>query len=295
MFNRKIQKITINLKKTLKTLNLNFKEFKPYQLASHVMNGLTSNKGYRIQTNLAYGLKARQRLDLYVANGAYSKGLIVFVHGGAWSSGDKSAYKFIGEAFTRYNYDVAVINYHLAPENIFPSFVDDLDEALKLLEQKQEKLGISTENVALLGHSAGAFNIASLIYHPNKMQSKFKHKIKCMIGVAGPYHFDYKDDPLSKHAFDQMVPFEKVMPYYFVEKNEIKHYLFVAENDQIVKRSNSDDLCTQLRAHGNHCEVIHIPATGHITIMGSVASLFSRYFKTRKEILRVLDQSFSQG
>lgn len=293
MFNLKIQNIKRTLTEKINDLNLSLKEFRPYQLASHAMNGLTSNQGFSVQKNLAYGLKSRQRLDLYVADRTHSKGLILFVHGGAWSSGDKSAYKFIGEAFTRYGYDVAILNYHLAPEFIFPSFVDDLAEALNFLELKQSKLGISTEKIALMGHSAGAFNIASLLYHPNALHLNLKQNIKCFIGVAGPYHFDYKNDPLAKHAFDQTVPFEQVMPYYFVENNQIQHYLFVAENDQIVKHSNSEDLCKQLKAQGNHCEVIHIPATGHITIMGSVSSLFSRFFQTRKEMLGALDQSFN--
>jgi len=82
------------------------------------------------------------------------------------------------------------------------------------------------------------------------------------------------------------------MPYYFVEKNDVKHYLFLAENDQIVKDSNSFDLKNKLEEQGNHCEIHVIPKTGHISIIGSVSSLFSRFFRTRSEIVRVLDLTF---
>ena len=235
-------------------------------------------------------MKARQRLDLYVSNQTQLKPLIVFVHGGAWSHGDKTAYKFVGEAFSRFGYDVAVMNYHLAPTHKFPSYIDDLAIALNFLEQQQSRLGISTAKIALIGHSAGAFNIASLLYHPQHYSLAIKQNIKALIGIAGPYHFDYKGDPLAEDAFDQAVPYQQVMPYYFVEKNEVKHYLFLAQNDQIVKDTNSLDFKQQLIAQGNHCEIVTIPKTGHISIMGSVSSLFSRFFKTRSEIIQILDR-----
>lgn len=291
MLNNKMKWIRQTVESKFKVLHEQITAFRPYNIGSYAINGLTPKKGYQVQKNLAYGLKSRQRLDLYVSDQTVSKGLILFVHGGAWSRGDKDSYKFVGEAFARFGYDVAILNYHLAPEHIFPQYVDDLEEALHFLDEKQAKLGIDTNKIALMGHSAGAFNIASLLYHPNVYDLKVKQNIKSIIGIAGPYHFDYKGDALAEDAFDRLVPYQQVMPYYFVQQNEIKHYLLIAENDQIVRHSNTEDLCTQLLAQGNHCEVIKIPKTGHISIMGSVSSLFSRFFKTRKELIRVLEQS----
>lgn len=292
LFNNRLRPLKVKLVKQLETLKSQYKDFRLYDLGSITINGLTPKKGYSIRHNLAYGLKARQRLDLYISDRKQQKPLILFVHGGAWRHGDKSAYKFVGEAFSRFGYDVAVLNYHLAPEHKFPSYVTDLAVALNYLEQQQAKLGISTENIALMGHSAGAFNIASLLYHPQHYDLTIKQNIKALIGIAGPYHFDYKGDPLAEHAFEHDVPFDQVMPYYFVKNNSVKHYLFLAENDQIVKDKNSLDFKLQLEQQGNHCEIRVIPKTGHISIMGSVSSLFSRFFKTRSEIIEILDRTF---
>ena len=292
LFNNRLRPLKVKLVKQIETLKSQYKDFRLYDLGSITINGLTPKKGYSIRHNLAYGLKARQRLDLYISDRKQQKPLILFVHGGAWRHGDKSAYKFVGEAFSRFGYDVAVLNYHLAPEHKFPSYVTDLAVALNYLEQQQAKLGISTENIALMGHSAGAFNIASLLYHPQHYDLTIKQNIKALIGIAGPYHFDYKGDPLAEHAFEHDVPFDQVMPYYFVKNNSVKHYLFLAENDQIVKDKNSLDFKLQLEQQGNHCEIRVIPKTGHISIMGSVSSLFSRFFKTRSEIIEILDHIF---
>lgn len=292
LFKRQLKPIRIQIAKRYELFKAQYQDFRLYDLGSITINGLTPKKGYSIKHNVAYGLKARQRLDLYISNKNQKKPLIVFVHGGAWSHGDKSAYKFVGEAFSRFGYDVAVMNYHLAPNHIFPSYIDDLALALNYLQQQQGRLGISTESIALMGHSAGAFNIASLLYHPKHYQLEVKKNIKAIVGIAGPYHFDYKGDPLAEHAFDQTVPFQQVMPYYFVEKNTVKHYLFLAENDQIVKAKNSLDFKQKLLEQGNHCEIFTIPKTGHISIMGSVSSIFSRFFKTRPEIVNVLNEVF---
>ena len=142
-----------------------------------------------------------------------------------------------------------------------------------------------------MGHSAGAFNVMSALYHPHPYSLQCRSQIRAIIGLSGPYHFDYKDDPLCAEAFDQSVPYQQVMPYYFVESNQVRHYLFLAANDQVVGHSNSQDLHRILQEKGNYSQMITIPGTGHVSIMGSVSSLFSRYFQTKQQILIVLEEA----
>ena len=144
-----------------------YQEFRLYDLASYSINYLTPKDTFEKEEHLAYGLKARHRLDLYrTKNPKKQRPLIVFVHGGSWQHGNKRDYLFVGESFAREGFDVAVINYQLAPEQIFPAFVDDLAQAIHYLNQNQAKLNISTENIILMGHSAGAFNVMSVVYSP---------------------------------------------------------------------------------------------------------------------------------
>ena len=269
-----------------------YRNFRIYDFGSYALNRLTPKQGYTVQKNVPYGLKARHRLDLYRSSSPrQQRPLIVFVHGGAWMHGDKKDYSFIGEAFAKEGFDVAVINYHLAPKHIFPSYINDLSLALNYLHQSQLKLQIAAENIVLMGHSAGAFNVMSALYHPHPYQLQSRDKIRAIIGLAGPYHFDYKGDPLCADAFDQNMPYQQVMPYYFVEQNSIKHYLFTAANDNIVGHSNSSDFDAKLRERGNYSQLISVPRVGHITMIGSVSSLFSRFFATKAEIMRALDDA----
>ena len=269
-----------------------YQEFRLYDFASYSINYLTPKDTFEKEEHLAYGLKARNRLDLYrTKNPKKQKPLIVFVHGGSWQHGNKRDYLFIGETFAREGYDVAVINYHLAPEHIFPAFIDDLAQAIHYLTQNQNKLNISTDNMILMGHSAGAFNVMSVVYSAQSQNFKYKDQIKAIVGLAGPYHFDYVGDPLSEHAFDHKISYQQVMPYYFIEPNQIKHYLLVAEQDQLVERKNTLDLDIALRQKGNHSHIAVIPKTGHITIVATLASLMSHYFKTKRTILHFLEEA----
>ena len=291
MFN-KLQPFVQRLNRSVEYARLLYREFRIYDVGSYALNRLTPRKGYSVQENVAYGLRARHRLDLFrTQTPREHRPLIVFVHGGAWMHGDKKDYRFIGEAFAKEGFDVAVINYHLAPEHIFPASIDDLSLALNYLNVHQLKYQISTEKVVLMGHSAGAFNVMSALYHPKPYEIQCRNQITAIIGLAGPYHFDYKGDPICADAFDQNRPYQEVMPYYFVESNTVKHYLLVAENDDVVGLSNAVDLDRRLKEKGNYSQLWTVPRIGHISMIGSVSSLFSRYFTTKQKIMQALEDA----
>ena len=291
MFN-KLQPFVQRLNRSVEYARLLYREFRIYDVGSYALNRLTPRKGYSVQENVAYGLRARHRLELFrTQTPREHRPLIVFVHGGAWMHGDKKDYRFIGEAFAKEGFDVAVINYHLAPEHIFPASIDDLSLALNYLNVHQLKYQISTEKVVLMGHSAGAFNVMSALYHPKPYEIQCRSQITAIIGLAGPYHFDYKGDPICADAFDQNRPYQEVMPYYFVESNTVKHYLLVAENDDVVGLSNAVDLDRRLKEKGNYSQLWTVPRIGHISMIGSVSSLFSRYFTTKQKIMQALEDA----
>jgi len=291
MFN-KLQPFVQRLNRSVEYARLLYRDFRIYDVGSYALNRLTPRKGYSVQENVAYGLRARHRLDLFrTQTPREHRPLIVFVHGGAWMHGDKKDYRFIGEAFAKEGFDVAVINYHLAPEHIFPASIDDLSLALNYLNVHQLKYQISTEKVVLMGHSAGAFNVMSALYHPKPYEIQCRNQITAIIGLAGPYHFDYKGDPICADAFDQNRPYQEVMPYYFVESNTVKHYLLVAENDDVVGLSNAVDLDRRLKEKGNYSQLWTVPRIGHISMIGSVSSLFSRYFTTKQKIMQALEDA----
>ncbi len=284
--------ILTQLQASLSTLKAKLPEINIYGFGSYALNRLTPKKSFSCMTNVAYGLKARQRLDLYYATvQRVDRALLVFVHGGAWQTGDKKDYLFLAESFCREGFDVAIINYQLAPEHLFPEYVHDLALAVNFLHDLQQKLNICTNKIVLMGHSAGAFNVMSLLYHPQPIVLNCMPNIRAVLGLAGPYHFNYVRDRLAQDAFDCTIAYQQVMPNYFVRSNRIKHYLLVAENDTTVGAYNSTDMQHALLKQGNHSEIAVIPRVGHIAIVASLSIFMSRYFATKRMVMSLMNEA----
>ncbi len=87
--------------------------------------------------------------------------LVVFVHGGAWSKGDKNQAAGLAPFFNRQGYALASVNYRLAPRVNVAAQVADVCAGVLYLRAHASSLGVDAERVALVGHSAGA-NLAAL-------------------------------------------------------------------------------------------------------------------------------------
>ncbi len=136
-------------------------------------------------TNVAYGSDAAQKMDIYLPAGRNvdSTKVIIMVHGGAWSAGDKNDFiSYVPVLQQRLpGYAVVNINYRLASgtANPFPAQENDIKAALEFIIQKGSEYQISQKFV-LLGASAGAH--MSLL-QANKYATP---KIKAVVDLFGP-------------------------------------------------------------------------------------------------------------
>lgn len=122
---------------------------------------------YDCQTffDLSYGTHERQTVDLFIPEGASGDlGMVLFIHGGAWISGDKSAYKGGMEyGATSLGIATASVNYRYLSEDVdLLDIVDDIDAALAAVKAKGAEVGVNINRVLLTGDSAGGH--LSLLY-----------------------------------------------------------------------------------------------------------------------------------
>ena len=132
-----------------------------------VLNAITSKSGYSVQHGLRYAEGDRGTFDLYVPDGATAKTpLVIFIYGGAWDSGDKGIYGFVGQSLASEGIAVAIPDYRVYPEVKFPGFVEDGAKAVSAIETLSRRgtgaLPGGERAVFMMGHSAGA-QIASLL------------------------------------------------------------------------------------------------------------------------------------
>ena len=112
---------------------------------------------------LAFGADARQALDYWpAATGAKAPPLIVFVHGGAWSMGDKSngTGRWKPAHFTAAGYAFASLDYRLVPQVKVEDEAADVAHGVRWLRDHAVELGFDPARVVLMGHSAGAHLVA---------------------------------------------------------------------------------------------------------------------------------------
>jgi len=96
------------------------------------------------------------KMDFYPSQKAGKHPCIVVIHGGSWKSGDNKQLPELNSVLAHEGYQVAAINYRLAPKYQSPYPVEDAKEAIKYLKQHAGELNIDSSRLVLLGRSAGA-------------------------------------------------------------------------------------------------------------------------------------------
>lgn len=108
----------------------------------------------------------KHKLDLYLPPGRKDFPVLVFVHGGGWTHGDKKfwfdIYGKFGLAFAKKGIGVAVINYRLIPKTTHEQQVRDVAKAISWVSRNIGKYGGNSGQLFLAGHSAGG-HLVSLI------------------------------------------------------------------------------------------------------------------------------------
>jgi len=139
------------------------------------------------EQELRYGPDKRQIMDLWRPREERRPApVIVFVHGGWWTQGDKDEYG-IGqkvEAFSRLGYVFVSINYRMVPDVALEDEPRDVSSAIRYLRQHARELGIDPERFALMGHSAGAQLSALVSTDPRYLGSDLS-AIKAVILLDG--------------------------------------------------------------------------------------------------------------
>ncbi|WP_236672202.1 alpha/beta hydrolase [Croceicoccus sp. YJ47] len=115
---------------------------------------------------IRYGSDALQTLDFFpgAGSGTAPRPLIVFVHGGAWVSGDKADSTGTAKIrhYTQAGYNFATINYRLLPDVDIRDQAQDVADAVAMLRDRADTLHIDPSRVVLMGHSAGG-HLAALV------------------------------------------------------------------------------------------------------------------------------------
>jgi acetyl esterase/lipase len=135
--------------------------------------------------NETYGTNLNQNYDIYLpANRTTSTPVIVTLHGGLWSIGDKDEMRDFVISAQAKNADFAIINtnYSLPTvgANQFPKQLDDIDALLASVASRSTEFQIS-QSYYFMGVSAGG-NLALMYAYTRNANNS----VKAVVNVSGP-------------------------------------------------------------------------------------------------------------
>ena len=148
-----------------------------------------------IYKDIAYGDKTANKFDLYVPKGDSKEnyGLVVYLHAGGFTTGDKSDDTAMLEWLCSKGYVAAGINYTLRTDENGASVYSqsmEIKEAIPVIVSEAKKLGYNLNEMAISGGSAGG-TLAMLYAYRDADQSPIP--VKMMFEMVGPSSFFAED------------------------------------------------------------------------------------------------------
>ncbi|MEF2073130.1 alpha/beta hydrolase [Consotaella aegiceratis] len=242
-----------------------------------LLNVVTSRAGYEVLHDQPYAEGERGRYDLYVPDGAdAATPMVVFLYGGSWDSGSKDIYAFLGQSLASAGIAVAIPDYRLYPEVVFPAFVEDGAAAVAAVAEAAsagEGLPAGDHPLFLMGHSAGA-EIAALLAFDRRYLAReglAQDRLAGFIGLAGPYDFL----PLTEERYKRIFPEATRVasqPINFVDEKAPPMLLIAGDGDTTVDPGNTRRLGAKAAAVGASASVEILPGLSHIGVLRVLAT-----------------------
>ena len=115
--------------------------------------------------DLRYGDGARHRLDVFPC-GTTAAPTLVYIHGGYWQTNDKEPYAFLAEGLGPVGFNLALVEYTLAPDARMDVIVGEVRRAVAWAIDHAKEIGGDPARVFVSGHSAGGHLTAMAMTEP---------------------------------------------------------------------------------------------------------------------------------
>lgn len=199
-------------------------------------------------------------LDFYPSQIAGKKPCVIVVHGGSWAGGDSQQLPELNSFLATQGYNVASINYRMAPKWQTPAPVEDIVNTIKYMREHADELNIDTTKFVLIGRSAGA-QIALLAAY-----TMHEKDLKGVVDFYGPadmvWGYSIPSNPLimdSRKVMGQYIggtysqvpqKYFACSPLNFVSEHSVPTLIIHGTNDVLVSPEHSRRL--NLALQNNH-------------------------------------------
>lgn len=265
----------------------------------------------RVYTDIAYGEKEQNKFDLYVPadNTKKNYGLVVYVHAGGFTTGDKSDDADMLRWLCSKGYVAAGINYTLRDDNNPEASVYTMSQEIKnsipVVKAEAEKLGYNLDRMAISGGSAGG-TLALLYAYRDAETSPIP--VKMVFEMVGPPSFYPEDwtnygldqnpeaaanlfsvmsgntittDMIGTSSYEEAI--KDISPYMWIDENSAPTLAAYGKYDKIAPFESVKHLINALEENNVPHDYIEFPHSGHG--LQNDNKLYAKYIEKINEYL----------
>ncbi|MGI8841014.1 MAG: alpha/beta hydrolase [Caulobacteraceae bacterium] len=241
---------------------------------------LAAPGGGAVRRDLAFEAGPRGELDVYLpSRPAPGAPVAVFIYGGSWQSGDKGFYRFVGATLASRGILTVIPDYRVYPAVRYPDFLRDNALAVRFVKLHATEWGGDPAKLFLIGHSAGAYNVAMLALDRRWLGEAGldpRRDVAGVIGMAGPYDFLPLRDEKLKIIFGPKDGRPDTQPINHMDGRAPPMLLLAGSKDGAVDPGNSTRLATAVQARGGDAEARLYPGVGHVGLLTAILAPFRR-------------------
>lgn len=226
----------------------------------------------------SFGQGERQKVDVWSPLGDPPPGgwpVLVFFYGGGWVTGARQEYGFVGRAFAAQGFLTMLPDYGLHPHSTYPDYLHDGAAAARWAFDHAGDFGGDPQRIAVMGHSAGAYNAAMIMLDPRYLYAVGLPlaTIKAAALLSGPYDFPYLIERGGLLAFEK-APVLESQPVAYARRDAPPTLLISGTADTTVRARNSQSLARALTRAGATVELKLYRGQGHTDPLRALSPLF---------------------
>jgi acetyl esterase/lipase len=225
--------------------------------------------------DLRYGEGPRQRLDVF-ACGSPGAPTLAYIHGGYWQMNDKEPYAFLGEALLPGGFNLALIEYTLAPAARLDQIVAEVRAAVAWIIAHAAELGGDPRRVFVAGHSAGGHLTAAAMSDP---------RVAGGLAISGiydlePIRLNYLNDKLGLDP-DEAARNSPIL-HLPAQASPLLVAVGLGELPELIRQS--EDYWNAWHARGLPGRYLPMPEHDHFSILDELAQPSGRLFRGLAEL-----------